>query len=334
MKYKNILLSLSLCSSLLLIACQKNDQKVSASENKSAQKSENNHVEHKISEHDLMLEAIKKSHKALLGGTCKIVSDLDDRNLIVGDLNHDGKADFLYGYAKVWECDAQVPLYEYAVFLQNKDGSYRLASIFTAGMQDHLDRVEFNRIENNIVKGVIPYSEDKVQYIYKNNTLEKLEDPNKKVVIQLGKQIASENSPFAAELDRMTYVANEVECGGFFPDDQAEKSTTIDHYDLRIANDQMVVMGVFGLTLRDQVQVMGKTVTSSTTLDQVKQLFKTGYSLDESKNSTNTVGSASEDATKLKYDVMLSINTKEMDDAYLFYFKKNQLIAVQYFIPC
>lgn len=334
MKYKKMFLSLSLCGSLLLVACQKNDQKVSANESGQKQDVTQHNVAQKKDNKALMLEAIKKSNKELLGGTCKIVSDVDDDSLIIGDLNHDSKADFLYGYAKVWECDAQVPAYEYAVFLQNKDGSYRLASIFAAGMQDHLDRVEFNRIENNIIKGVIPYSEEKVQYIYKNKSLEEIEDPNNKTIIQLGKQMYSNSSPFFGELDRMSYVADEVECGGFFPDDQAEKSTTIDHYDLRIANDQMVVMGVFGLTAKDQVQVMGKTVTSATTLSQVKQLFKTGYSLDESKNSTDTIGAASEDAAKLKYDVMLSINTKDMDDAYLFYFKNNQLIAVKYFIPC
>ncbi len=332
MENKNILLSLSLCSCLLLIACQKNDQKVSASESQKAQKSENNHVEHKQSERDLMLEAIRKNQKALELESCAIDELDDDKKLIfVGDINHDGKPDFIYDYSIIVQCGGQGTSNILGIFLG--DGKqYKFEGTYVVGATILNDLKVHGIDKKGIINGEL--NDEKVQYIYKNNTLEELEDPNKKVVIQLGKQMASENSPFATELDRMTYVADEVECGGFFPDDQAEKSTTIDHYDLHIANDQMVVMGVFGLTAKDQVQVIGKTVTSATTLSQVKQLFKKEYSLAESKNSTETIGAASEDATKLKYDVMLGIHKIDMDDSYLFYFKNNQLIAVQYFIPC
>lgn len=334
MKYKKMFLSLSLCGSLLLVACQKNDQKVSANESEKAQKTENNHVEHKQSERDLMLQAIQKNKLKLTEGACKIEPLGDGDGIIVGDLNHDGKNDFLYGYMKFFDCDSQVPAFEYAVFLANKTEPFKLNHVFNAGMFDHIDVVEFEKIENNVIYGREEKLDKNVKYRFENDKLNEIEDPNAKILIQLGKAVNGNDSPVAGALDRMSYLPEEVECGGFFPDDQAEKSTTIDHYDLRIANDQMVVMGVFGLTAKDQVQVMGKTVTSATTLSQVKQLFKTGYSLDESKNSTDTIGAASEDAAKLKYDVMLSINTKDMDDAYLFYFKNNQLIAVKYFIPC
>ena len=279
-----------------------------------------------------MLEAIQKNRKALQFGSCAIDELEDDKKQIfVGDLNHDGKQDFIYDYSVIEQCGGQGVSHLLGIFLG--DGKqYNFVDIYAVG-----DTGLYNlKIKSIDKKGIVKaeLNDEAIQYVYKNKTLEELEDPNKKTMIQLGKQMASNNSPFATELDHMTYVSNEVECGGFFPDDQAEKSTTIEHYDLRISNDQMVVMGVYGLTKKDQIQILGRTVTSETTLSQVKQLFKTGYKIDESKNSTDTIGAASEDAAKLKYDVMLSINTKDMDDAYLFYFKNNQLIAVQYFIPC
>lgn len=334
MKYKKILTGLSLSSVFLLTACHKADEPKTVSADQHQAASASLSVEKK-SERDLMLEAVAKNKSKFLEGACKI-EDLGEEGahgLISGDLNHDRTNDFLYGYMKFFDCDSQVPAFEYAVFLGDKDGTFKLNNKFNAGMLDHIDRVEFNKIENNIIQGVAPQLEQKVQYILKDNQLNEVIDPNKKTIIQLGKAISANESPVAGDLDRMAYDSKEVECGEFFTEG-AEKATMIDRYELRVLGDQVAITGVYGLTPQDQIQMLGKTITSATTLAQIKQLFKTGYEFGENKNSSEYIGSASEGAAHLKYDLMVNIRDKNMDDAYLLYFSKNKLIAVQYFIPC
>jgi len=335
MIYKKSLIYFALCSFVFISACQKSKDSTASVEKQAISHAQSRAADKKIPEREFMLKAIYATKNKLLNGNCKVGSfDSENDRLIVGDLNHDGKNDFIYSYATVLECDAQVPLYEYGVYEQISTGEFKLVSIFNAGMQNDLDRIEFNAIKNNIVIGEIPYSGEKVKYILKGNQLIQLEDLNKKIIIQLGKSVLAKDSPFAAELDRMNYISEVVECGGFFSDDFAEKTATIDHYNLRITEENIAVLGVYGLTAKDEIHVEGKIINSATTLNQLKQLFQSGYKIDESKNLTETIDAEGENATKLKYDLLLSLHKNDLDDIFLFYFKNKQLIAVQYFIPC
>lgn len=323
---------MSLSSVAFVSACQKSQDQKPTSGKEQQTASQTELTENKDNARIQMLDAIRKNEKKLLDGRCAIDELEDDKkHLIIGDLNHDGFNDFIYDYTLINQCGGQATSHVLGVFIKQGQ-EYVFKNIYDAGLSE-LDQLSVQDIDKKGFVNAISDGE-KVKLVYKNNQLELLPDPNKKTVIQLGKQILSKDSPFFGELERMTYVPQEVECGGFFSDDQPEKSTTIDHYSMRISGENVVVMGVYGLTTQDIVQVEGKTVTSVTTLNQVKQLFKSGNRINESKNATQTIGATDENTARLKYDVMLSVNIKDMDDAYLFYFKNNQLIAVEYFIPC
>ncbi len=322
-------ISLAVCLSVLFgVGCQKQSEHTEP-KIKAEQKSP---TAVEKSPRDLMFNAIRQNNKKLLGDACEI-DEFDDskKKLWLGDLNQDGKTDFIYDYSVINQCGAQTTQHILGIFL-NSGSSYQLDSTYDAGLSE-LNQLNIESID---AKGMIQAKQDdqKVQFIYKDKTLNEVLDPHKKVTIELAKDTTVESSFLASEINQALYVPKEVECGGFFSDDQAEKSATIDRYDLRLADGHVAIMGVYGLTLQDEIRVESKTLTSASTLAQVQQLFKQGYETHTSKNDSAQIGSASDQATKLKYDLMFSARKKSMDDAYLFYFKDNRLIAVQYFIPC
>ena len=332
MKYNKLALVIGICSVLSLTACKKAEEPKAHIKTDQTETSAPISAEKISSERDLMLQAIHHNENKLQEDNCAI-DEVDDpeKRLVTGDLNQDGQIDFIYDYSVVSHCGAQATSHMLGIFL--KSGSdYVLDSVYPAGLNE-LNRLNLHDID---AKGQlnVDLDEVKTKMVYKNKDLIQIVDPNKKVIIPIGKDSTIQNSILAKDIESNLYIPEEIECGGFFPDDYNEKRTSIDRYDLSIANDRVAIVGVYGLTAQDQVLVDGKTLDFNMGVQQIQKLFAQNYEQQLTKNQSEKIGSAGPKASQLKYDVMLSVRRKDLDDAFLLYFNQHKLIAVQYFVPC
>ncbi|SPL71033.1 hypothetical protein [Acinetobacter stercoris] len=280
-----------------------------------------------------ILAAIRQKQTELKAGGCEIDELADhEKHILIGDLNQDGINDFIYGYALINNCGGQATSTNYAVFL-NKNNQYVLDSIYHAGLSE-FNALELDKIiQNGVIIGRAFGNDEK--YLYRDKDFIKVIDPNQKLNTSLAKAIKIEKSPFSIQITQALplFTQQNVECGGFFDDDQPEKRVLVDRYILSFTQDEVALLGVTKLTSQDIVDVEDKRLVAGMTTQQVRDLFQTGSQI-EVVQREKKLPDDSDDFSVRDYDSYLRVYKEQSDDAYLFYFKNNKLIAIQYFIPC